>query len=61
MPNDNTVSYLVDPSEPDHSIIDAAARALKQGELIAYPTDTLYALGVDPTNCLLYTSDAADE
>ena len=50
MPNDNTVSYLVDPSEPDHSIIDAAARALKQGELIAYPTDTLYALGVDPTN-----------
>ena len=50
MPNDSTVSYLVDPSEPDHSIIDSAARALKQGELIAYPTDTLYALGVDPTN-----------
>tara|TARA_Y100000588_G_C14211762_1_gene906988 strand:- start:148 stop:789 length:642 start_codon:yes stop_codon:yes gene_type:complete len=50
MPNDSLTSYLVNPSEPDHLIIEAAVRALKQGELIAYPTDTLYALGVDPSN-----------
>ena len=50
MPKDNPISYLVSASETNQSTIEAATRVLKDGGLIAYPTDTLYALGVDPRN-----------
>ena len=42
-----------------------AAQKLMDGDLVAFPTETVYGLGADATNeiaiCLLYTSDAADE
>ena len=31
-------------------MIDRAATVLRRGGVVAYPTDTLYALGVDPRN-----------
>jgi L-threonylcarbamoyladenylate synthase len=39
---------LVDPRDPDAAAIESAAEALRRGEVVAYPTDTLYALAVDP-------------
>jgi L-threonylcarbamoyladenylate synthase len=33
-----------------HSDIDAAARALREGRLVAFPTETVYGLGADATN-----------
>ena len=32
------------------SQIDEAAAAIKQGELVAFPTETVYGLGADATN-----------
>lgn len=37
-------------STPDRRIIAEAVKALKDGDIILYPTDTLYALGCDATN-----------
>ena len=34
----------------DHAAIDAAARALEQGQLVAFPTETVYGLGADAEN-----------
>jgi len=33
-----------------HTDIDAAARALREGKLVAFPTETVYGLGADATN-----------
>ena len=38
----------VDAHDPDVSAIQEAAEALRQGKVVAYPTDTLYAFAVDP-------------
>jgi L-threonylcarbamoyladenylate synthase len=38
----------VDPAHPDPADLLAARRILRQGGLIAYPTETFYGLGVDP-------------
>ncbi len=38
----------VDPENPDPAAIAEAADVLAQGGLVAYPTDTLYGLAVDP-------------
>ena len=38
----------VDPVRPAAEAIDAAVRVLSTGGVVAYPTDTLYALAVDP-------------
>jgi L-threonylcarbamoyladenylate synthase len=35
----------VDPDRPEAAAVDAAARRLRAGELVIFPTDTLYALG----------------
>lgn len=35
---------------PDQAAIDTAARALEQGNLIAFPTETVYGLGADAEN-----------
>lgn len=40
----------VDPVRPDLASIDRAADAIRQGRVIAIPTDTLYGLAVDPIN-----------
>jgi L-threonylcarbamoyladenylate synthase len=39
---------LVDPRAPDETVVARAARILLDGGIVAYPTDTLYGLGVDP-------------
>ncbi|MCI5148058.1 MAG: threonylcarbamoyl-AMP synthase [Candidatus Electrothrix sp. MAN1_4] len=37
-------------SASDPAVLDQAARLLRQGGLIAFPTETYYGLGVDPFN-----------
>lgn len=39
---------LVDPLNPDTAIVTRAARVIRAGGVVAYPTDTLYGLAVDP-------------
>jgi L-threonylcarbamoyladenylate synthase len=34
----------------DQSVIDTAARLLEEGELVAFPTETVYGLGADAEN-----------
>lgn len=40
----------VDPITPDPSVIAVAAGMIAGGLVVAYPTDTLYGLAVDPRN-----------
>lgn len=49
MTDPTPITVSVDPSEPDEETIDRVVRVLVSGELIGYPTDTLYGLGADPT------------
>lgn len=44
----------IDPQRPDPTVLRIVAEALAAGEVVAYPTDTLYGLAVDPRR-----SDAA--
>jgi len=37
-------------SNPTHDEIKKAAKALKNGQLVAFPTETVYGLGADATN-----------
>jgi L-threonylcarbamoyladenylate synthase len=41
---------VVDPVRPDPTAIAQAATTLRQGGVVAIPTDTLYGLAVDPWN-----------
>ena len=36
---------VVDASRPDPAVLEAAARVLKDGRLVAFPTETFYGLG----------------
>jgi L-threonylcarbamoyladenylate synthase len=38
----------VDPRDPDPAVIRQAAEMIRDGLVVAYPTDTLYGLAVDP-------------
>ena len=40
----------VDSAEPDGAVIQHAAALIHAGLVVAYPTDTLYGLAVDPRN-----------
>jgi L-threonylcarbamoyladenylate synthase len=40
----------VDPLDPDPAVIREAADMVREGLIVAYPTDTLYGLAVDPRN-----------
>jgi len=40
----------VDPLRPQEEVIGEAAQALREGKLVAFPTDTLYGLGANATN-----------
>jgi len=42
--------FEVDPNEPDLDVIREAAEMIRDGLVVAYPTDTLYGLAVDPRN-----------
>jgi L-threonylcarbamoyladenylate synthase len=37
----------VDPDRPDPAVIDEAAAALREGRLVAFPTETVYGLGAN--------------
>ncbi len=43
---------VVDPVAPDQGLIRRAASVILAGGVVAYPTDTLYGLAVDPRNTL---------
>lgn len=45
-----TARIRVDRRHPEPAAIRQAAECLRDGLIVAYPTDTLYALGVDPRN-----------
>lgn len=38
----------IDPLDPDPEVLARVASALRRGGVVAYPTETLYGLGVDP-------------
>jgi L-threonylcarbamoyladenylate synthase len=40
----------VDPFQPDETIINEAADLLRQGRLVAFPTETVYGLGANALN-----------
>jgi len=40
----------VDPLKPDREALREAAEAIKRGELVAFPTETVYGLGADSFN-----------
>lgn len=40
----------IDPVNPESDLISQAVAVLKDGGVIAYPTETFYGLGVDATN-----------
>jgi L-threonylcarbamoyladenylate synthase len=44
------VTLQVDPENPDPAVIREAAGMIREGLVVAYPTDTLYGLAVDPRN-----------
>src|SRR5258708_31299123 len=52
------LTLQVDPLDPDPAVIRQAAEMIRGGLVVAYPTDTLYGLAVDPRNadavCRLY-------
>ena len=40
----------VNREEPEATAISEACKALRDGEVVAFPTDTLYGLAIDPSN-----------
>jgi L-threonylcarbamoyladenylate synthase len=44
------LTLQVDPLDPDPAVIREAAEMVREGLVVAYPTDTLYGLAVDPRN-----------
>ena len=45
-----TITVRVDPERPDPAAIAQAARLIRDGELVAFPTETVYGLGADALN-----------
>src|SRR6187397_543753 len=41
---------FTDPVRPDETAIAEAVEVLRRGGVVAYPTDTLYGLAVDPAS-----------
>jgi L-threonylcarbamoyladenylate synthase len=44
------IRVTVDPLVPDAATMADLAEILRRGGIVAYPTDTLYGLAVDPRN-----------
>lgn len=42
-----TEYFLVDKEHPDQEVMQSAAELLKQGRLVAFPTETVYGLGAN--------------
>ena len=45
-----TVYYRLDAANLDMEIINNAGALLRRGELVAFPTETVYGLGADALN-----------
>jgi len=45
-----TRHFTVDPRHPDRAAIAACAALLKDGGIVAFPTETVYGLGADASN-----------
>lgn len=45
-----TIIMKVNPKKPSKHIIESAAKLLKHGGIIIYPTETCYGMGCDATN-----------
>ncbi len=45
-----TRHLVVDPGQPDAAIIQEAGALLREGELVAFPTETVYGLGANALN-----------
>lgn len=45
-----TLVLKVDPSNPENGIVEQAGAAIRRGELVAFPTETVYGLGADAFN-----------
>ncbi len=43
----HTEYFVVDKEYPDQKVLGEAAELLKQGKLVAFPTETVYGLGAD--------------
>ena len=43
----NTTVVTVDKEYPDERVMEEAGRILKEGGLVAFPTETVYGLGGD--------------
>ncbi len=37
----------VDPAQPDPAVVEEAAKAIRDGKLVAFPTETVYGLGTN--------------
>lgn len=46
----DTVIKKVDPERIDHRVVEEAGRLIAAGELVAFPTETVYGLGADALN-----------
>lgn len=46
----HTNYYKIDPHNPDRAILAEAAALLRQGQLVAFPTETVYGLGANGLN-----------
>src|SRR4030095_4929240 len=44
------LTLQVDATDPDPAVVREAAEMVRDGLVVAYPTDTLYGLAVDPRN-----------
>ena len=45
-----TMRWRIDSQRPDQGLIAQAAALLKSGQLVAFPTETVYGLGADAYN-----------
>lgn len=45
-----TIVYQLDALNPDQACLDQAAALLKEGQVVAFPTETVYGLGAVATN-----------
>ena len=46
----NTQIYKIDSKAVDHQKMEEAAQLIRNGELVAFPTETVYGLGADALN-----------
>ncbi len=47
MQDKRTEVIVVDPIHPEPSVIERAAKLLNEGEIVVFPTETVYGLGAD--------------